>query len=55
MKRVSESSFTLTTKVWISQAKSAGIVSKQGNNGGTLAHRDIAIDFYCLAVPGKKV
>ena len=45
VKRVSESSFTLTTKVWIAQTKAAGIVSKQGNNGGTLAHRDIAIDF----------
>ena len=54
VKRVSESSFTLTTKVWIAQTKAAGIVSKQGNNGGTLAHRDIAIDFIVWLFPEKR-
>lgn len=54
VKRVSESSFTLTTKVWIVQTKAAGIVSKQGNNGGTLAHRDIAIDFIVWLFPEKR-
>ena len=54
VKRVSESSFTLTTKVWIAQTKAAGIVSRQGNNGGTLAHRDIAIDFIVWLFPEKR-
>ena len=45
VKRIPESSFTLTTKVWVAQTKATGIISKQGNNGGTLAHRDIAFDF----------
>ena len=54
VKRVSESSFTLTTKVWIAQTKAAGIVSKQGNNGGTLAHRDISIDFIVWLFPEKR-
>lgn len=54
VKRVSESSFTLTTKVWIAQTKATGIVSKQGNNGGTLAHRDIAIDFIVWLFPEKR-
>lgn len=54
VKRVSELSFTLTTKVWIAQTKAAGIVSKQGSNGGTLAHRDIAIDFIVWLFPEKR-
>ena len=54
VKRISESSFTLTTKVWIAQTKATGIISKQGNNGGTLAHRDIAIDFIVWLFPEKR-
>ena len=53
VKRISESSFTLTTKVWIAQTKATGIISKQGNNGGTLAHRDITIDFIVWLLPEK--
>ena len=54
VKRISESSFTLSTKVWIAQTKATGIISKQGNNGGTLAHRDIAIDFIVWLFPEKR-
>lgn len=54
LKRVSQSSFTLTTKVWIAQTKATGIISKQGNNGGTLAHRDISIDFIVWLFPEKR-
>ena len=54
IKRVSEPSFTLTTKVWIDQTKATGIISKRGNNGGTLAHRDIAIDFIVWMFPEKR-
>lgn len=35
----------ITAKKWITQTNAVGIISKQGNNGGTLAHRDIALDF----------
>ena len=54
VKRISESSFTLTAKVWIAQTQATGIVSKQGNNGDTLAHRDIAIDFIVWLFPEKR-
>ena len=45
LQKISESSFTLTAKVWISQTNAVGIISKQGSSGGTFAHRDIVIDF----------
>ncbi len=54
VKRVSEPSFTLTAKVWISKTGAIGIKSKQGVNGGTFAHRDIAIDFVVWLFPEKR-
>ncbi len=54
VKRVSEASFTLTPKIWITQTNATGIVSKQGNNGGSFAHRDIAIDFIVWLFPEKR-
>ena len=45
MDKMQTSSFTLTAKKWITTTNAVGIISKQGNNGGTLAHRDIALDF----------
>lgn len=47
-------SFTLTPKKWITLTNAKGIVSKQGNNGGTLAHRDIALDFQVWLDPEKR-
>ena len=47
-------SFTLTPKKWITLTDAKGIVSKQGNNGGTLAHRDIALDFQLWLDPKKR-
>ena len=38
---------TLTPKIWITQTKAIGIVSRQGKNGGTFAHKEIAIHFMC--------
>ncbi|MBL7747647.1 MAG: KilA-N domain-containing protein [Chitinophagaceae bacterium] len=38
-------SFTLTPKKWIEATGAKGIVSKPGNNGGTFAHKDIALEF----------
>lgn len=47
-------SFTITPKKWITLTNAKGIVSKQGNNGGTLAHRDIAFDFKLWLSPEKR-
>ena len=54
LQKLSESSFTLTAKVWISQTNAVGIISKQGSSGGTFAHRDIAIDFIVWLFPEKR-
>ena len=49
--KLSEPPFTLTAKVWISKTNAKGIISKQVNNGGTLAHHDIAFDFITWLFP----
>ena len=38
---------TLTPKIWIKETHSIGIVSRQGKNGGTYAHKEIALHFMC--------
>ena len=38
-------SFTLSPSKWIETTNAKGIYSKQGNNGGTFAHKDIAFEF----------
>ena len=38
-------SFYLSPRKWIESTNAIGIVSKSGNNGGTYAHRDIALEF----------
>ena len=38
---------TLTPKLWIKETNSIGIVSRQGKNGGTYAHKEIAMHFMC--------
>ena len=38
---------TLTPKIWIQKTKAIGIVSRQGKNGGTYAHKEIALQFMC--------
>jgi len=38
---------TLTPKIWIKETNAIGIVSRQGKNGGTYAHEEIAIHFMC--------
>lgn len=48
------SSFTLTAKKWITKTNAVGIISKQGNTGGTFAHRDIALDFQIWLDPGVR-
>ena len=53
-RNLSDPSFTLTAKIWKEQTGAIGIISKQGNGGGTFAHRDIAIDFYAWVFPEKR-
>lgn len=48
-------SFTLTPKLWISQTKAIGIVSKQGKSGGTLAHPVVACEFASWLTPEFKM
>lgn len=45
IERMKSSSFTLTLKQWIANTGAIGITSKQGKNGGTFAHPDIACEF----------
>ena len=44
-------SFTVTPKQWIERTKAIGLTSKQGKNGGTFAHPDIAGDFHMWLYP----
>lgn len=44
----------LTAKIWREETGATGILSKQGNGGGTFAHEDIAIDFYAWTFPQKR-
>jgi len=37
--------FVLTPKQWIEKTRAIGLISKQGKNGGTYAHKDIAFEF----------
>lgn len=48
-------SFTLSPSKWIESTNAKGIVSKQGNNGGTFAHRDIAFEFASWVSSGFKL
>ncbi len=48
-------SFTLTTKLWISQTNAIGITSKQGKFGGTFAHPMIACEFASWLAPEFKM
>ena len=48
-------SFTLSPSKWIDGTNAIGIVSKQGNNGGTFAHRDIAFEFASWVSAGFKL
>ena len=52
--KLSNPSFTLTAKIWKEETRATGIISKQGNGGGTFAHEDIAIDFYAWTFPQKR-
>lgn len=48
-------SFTLSPSKWIETTNAKGIISKQGNNGGTFAHTDIAFEFASWISSGFKL
>jgi hypothetical protein len=47
--------FTLSPSKWIEATDAKGIISKQGKNGGTFAHRDIAFEFASWVSSGFKL
>lgn len=53
--RMRSSSFTLTLKQWIANTGAVGITSKQGKNGGTFAHPDIACEFSMWIDPAYRL
>ena len=48
-------SFTLSPSKWIEATNALGIISKQGNKGGTFAHKDIAFEFASWVSSGFKL
>lgn len=44
-KQAGLNSFTMTPRKWVEATDAVGIVSKPGVNGGTYAHKDIALEF----------
>ena len=45
MYQAGSNAFVLSPSKWIEATNAIGIISRQGNNGGTFAHRDIAFEF----------
>lgn len=55
MLQAGTNSFTLSPSKWIETTNAIGISSKQGNNGGTYAHKDIAFEFASWVSPEFKL
>jgi hypothetical protein len=55
MYEAGSNSFTLSPSKWIATTNAKGIISKQGNSGGTFAHRDIAFEFASWVSSGFKL
>ena len=47
--------FTLSPSKWVETTNAIGLISKQGNNGGTYAHKDIAFEFASWISAGFKL
>jgi hypothetical protein len=45
VREAGSNSFVLSPTKWIESTNAIGIISKQGNTGGTYAHKDIAFEF----------
>ena len=54
IRRMKQGNFTITPKQWIEQTNAAGIVSKQGKNGGTYADMFIVYEFFMWVSPQFK-
>ena len=50
-----KNSFYLSPQKWIKETGAIGIISKSGNNGGTYAHPDIALEFASWLSPEFKL
>lgn len=48
-------SFYMSPQKWIKETNAIGIISKSGNNGGTYAHSDIALEFASWLSPALKL
>ena len=48
-------SFYMSPQKWINETNAIGIISKSGNNGGTFAHSDIALEFASWLSPEFKL
>ena len=46
--------FKISPQKWIRETNAIGIISKSGNNGGTYAHSDIALEFASWLSPEFK-
>ena len=47
--------FKISPQKWIKETNAIGIISKSGNNGGTFAHPDIALEFASWLSPEFKL
>lgn len=50
-----KNSFYMSPQKWIKETNAIGIISKSGNNGGTYARSDIALEFASLISPEFKL
>lgn len=51
VQRAGSNRFSLSPQMWINKTNAIGIVSKSGKNGGTYAHKDIAMHFAMWVSP----
>ena len=50
-----KNSFYMSPQRWVKETNAIGIISKSGNNGGTYAHSDIALEFASWLSPEFKL
>lgn len=50
-----KNSFYMSPQKWIKETNAIGIISRSGNNGGTFAHNDIALEFASWLSPEFKL
>ena len=53
--QASKNSFSMSPQKWIKETNAVGIISKSGNNGGTYARSDIALEFASWLSPEFKL